>query len=335
MRFFAAAGLVMVLTGLAAFYAIGELSVFSIANLVAGPLLVLGAAIVEARRFRGFTGSRSRRAVLRWVGISTLVLLAVIGLNVLAASWTTAIDLTVHRQYTLSDQTRALCSELEAEVADAAPELLLFEDALLADDVRLLISAYDAGCPIVARELKTADAPPQAALILESFDTTVVACQSDRCEYVGYPSEENITNAILRLVRQEPPVVYFSVGHGEADLASERDHGFTALTEALRNEGIELRAFVSVAHPEVPEDAAVVIAAAPARNFLQSELDALDRYLARGGRLLVLQEPGAQTNLTDLLGRWGFELPDVIAVDRQSSPLLEDPQPISMVDNSF
>jgi hypothetical protein len=256
-------------------------------------------------------------------------------MNVLAAGWTAALDLTVERQYTLSDQTRTLCSELEAEVAGAAPELLLFEDALLADDVRLLISAYDAGCPIITRELKTADAPPEAALILESFDTTVVACQSDRCEYVGYPSEENITNAILRLVRQEPPVVYFSVGHGEADLASERDHGFTGLTEALRNEGIELRAFVGVAHPEVPEDAAVVIAAAPARNFVQTELDALDRYLTRGGRLLVLQEPGAQTNLTDLLGRWGFELPDAIAVDRQSSPLLEDPQPISLVVNSF
>lgn len=335
MRFFAAAGLVMILTGLAAYYAIGELSVFSIANLVAGPLLLVAAAFVEGRRFRGFSGSRSRRVVLRWSGICALAVVIVIGVNALATGWTAALDLTVRRQYTLSDQTLTLCAELSKETGASQPELLLFEDALLADDVRLLISAYDAECPVATRELLVADAPPQAALILETYDTTVVACRADRCEYVGYPSEENITNSILRLIRTTPPVVYFTVGHGEADLASERDHGFTALTTALRDQGIDLRAFVSVAQEEVPEDAAVVIAAAPARNFVQSELDALDRYLARGGRLLVLQEPGAVTNLTELLSRWGFELPDAVAVDRQSSPLLEEPAPVSLVVNSF
>ena len=72
------------------------------------------AAAVEARRFRGFSGSRSRRMVLRWAGICAVVLVAVIGANVLGAGWQARLDLTAGRQYTLSEQTLALCAELEA-----------------------------------------------------------------------------------------------------------------------------------------------------------------------------------------------------------------------------
>ncbi len=186
-----------------------------------------------------------------------------------------------------------------------------------------------------SRELRSEDAPPEAAYLLQNYDTTVVVCLAGTCEYVGHPSEQNITNALLRLVRGTGPRVYFSVGHGESDLASERDHGFTALTTALRNEGIELQAFIGPAHHDVPEDARVLVIAAPNRNLLAEELEALERYLGRGGRLLVLLEPGARTNLADLLERWGFGLPDAVVADAQSSPLLEGPQALALVVNRF
>ncbi len=335
MRFFAAAGLVMILAGVSAYYTIGELSLFSIANLLIGPAVLLVAVALEARRFRGFSGSRSRRMVLRWTGVCAAVLVAIIAANVLGASWRARLDLTESRQYTLSEQTLSLCAELEASPGSEPLELLLLKDALRADDVRLLIAAYEAGCPMRMRELDSADAPPGAKAIVEAYDTTVVACLGARCDYVGYPSEENITNALLRLLRQTAPKVYFTIGHGEADLASERDHGFSALTTALRNEGMELSAFVGVAHSEVPDDASLLVIARPERNLLEAEIEALDRYLARGGRLLVLIEPAAETNLIGLLERWGFGLPPAIVADRQSSPLLEEPQPVSLVVNAF
>ena len=74
MRFLAAAGLVTILSGLGAYYATDELSLFSIANLVVGPLLLLIAGVIEARRFQGFTGALSRRVALRWGLISAAVL---------------------------------------------------------------------------------------------------------------------------------------------------------------------------------------------------------------------------------------------------------------------
>ena len=75
--------------------------------------------------------------------------------------------------------------------------------------------------------------------------------------------------------------------------------------------------------------------AAPARNLLQAELDALDRFLSAGGRMLVLLEPDEESNLTGLLERWGFGLPPEIVVDRQSSPLLDEARPVSLLVNQF
>ena len=335
MRFFSAAGLVMILAGMTAYYTLGKLSLFSTSNLLLGPAVLLLAAAIEARRFRGFSGSHSRRMVLRWVSICAVVIVAVVAANVFGTSWRARLDLTANRQYTLSEQTLSLCEALGASPAEERPELLLFEDALRADDVRLLVAAYEADCAVRARELDSADAPPAAQAIVESYDTTVVACLGARCDYVGYPSEENITNALLRMARRSSPKVYFTIGHGEADPASERDHGFSALMSALRNEGMELSAFVGATHAEVPGDASLLLVAAPDRNLLEAEIEALDRYLTGGGRLLVLIEPGVETNLIGLLERWGFDLPPAIVADRQSSPLLEEPQPVSLVVNAF
>jgi hypothetical protein len=336
MRFLAAAGMVMLLSGIGAYYAVGQAALFSTANLMLGAGLLVAAGVIEARRFRGFSGSLARNVALRWGAVLGATFGLVVLANVLAFRSSLTLDLTVARQYTLSEQSLSLCAELAEAGPAGTVELLLFEDALLADDVRLLVAAYRAACPIEARELNSADAPPPAAALLQTYDTTLVVCRAQRCEHVGYPSEQNITSAMLRLVGgSEGPVIYFDVGHGEADLASERDHGFSALTSALRNEGMRLRAFVGAASLDVPDDAAVLVLASPERGLLLAELDALERYLQRGGRLLVLLEPRARTNLGELLERWGFSLPDAVLVDRQSSPLLEEAQPLALVVNRF
>ncbi len=336
MRFLAAGGMVMLLSGIGAYYAVGQVSLFSTANLLLGAALLLAAGVLEARRFRGFSGRLARSLALRWGAVLAATFGLVVLANLLAFRSGLTLDLTVARQYTLSEQSLTLCAELADAERPERVELLLFDDALLADDVRLLVAAYRAACPIETRELSSADAPPAAAALLQTYDTALVVCRAQRCEHVGYPSEQNITSALLRVVGEElGPLVYFDVGHGEADLASERDHGFSALTSALRNEGMRPRAFVGAASQDVPDDAAVLVLGSPERNLLPAELDALDRYLQRGGRLLVMLEPRARTNLVELLERWGFSLPDAVLADRQSSPLLEEPQPLALVVNRF
>ncbi len=262
--------------------------------------------------------------------------LAVVGLGIAARSWTARIDLTVDRLYTLSDQTRELCLELDSR-ADSPIELVFFEDSLLAKDVRLLIAAYAASCPLVTvRDASRKEPPAGARELYMTTATTVIACRGEVCDPVGYPSERNITGALLRLSSERAPRVFFLVGHGEVDLASQSDGGYAGLAALLRDQGFDVRALVGPAMAELPGEADVLIAAAPERDLLPREIALLDEYLEGGGRLLALGEPGLRSNLySDLLRRWGFDLEDGVILDAASSPLLEDPSPLNLLVHLF
>ena len=184
------------------------------------------------------------------------------------------------------------------------------------------------------RQLRLDDAPPEAEAHA-AFEPALVACREGRCEGVGYPSEGSITTALLRLLTARTIRAYFLLGHGEIDLADESDDGYGLVRDVLRDEGIEPRGWIGPSRRAVPEDADLVVVAAPERNLLPPEIEALQRYLEAGGRLLALVEPGIETNLHALLERWGFGLPEGIVADRATSPLLESPRPVTLVVQSF
>ena len=339
MTFLPAAGLVMILVGVASYYATRSLhgmSAFSGGNVAIGLVLLVIGAAAQARRFRGFSGTESRRVVLRWVALLVGALACVVGLDVWAHAVTARIDLTVDRQYSLSDESVMLCRELEKKGGPPV-ELVFFEDALLAKDVRLLVDAYGDACPGVQVRDASRREPPQAARdIYTTTATTVIACRADVCDAVGYPSERNITNAIARFTRARAIRVYFTVGHGEIDLASESDTGYSGVAAMLRDQGFDPQAFVSPAASEVPADADLVVVAAPERDLMPQELAVLDRYLERGGRMLVLTEAGLRSNFySEFLPRWGFALEDAVVLDRASSPLLQDPKPVNLLVHQF
>jgi hypothetical protein len=335
-RFLAAAGLVMVLAGLGAYYATEQrLSAFSVVNLIVGPLLLALAAIGQARSVRGFSGRRSRAEALRWSAILLGALVVVILANWLAVGWRATLDWTVARSYTLAEQTRAICASM-AGADGAAPTLLFFEDSRLWKETAPLEGAYREACPALPiRRLDSADAPPEAQPLLARYEATVLACAAGRCELVGFPSEQNITSALVRMSRARTRLAYFLLGHGEVDVGSEGDDGYAGLVGLMQSEGIDLRGWIGPARESVPDDAELVVVAAPERDLLAPELEALDRWLAAGGRMLVLLEPGDATNLDPLLARWGFELPPGVVVDAASSPLLEEPRPVSLLVNAF
>ena len=339
MAFLPAAGVVMILVGVASYYAtrsLHGLSAFSGANVVLGVALLLIGAIAQARRFRGFSGAESRRVVLRWAALMLGALVLVIGVDVWARGVTARIDLTVDRMYTLSDQSRALCRELAEKKGDPV-ELVFFEDALLAKDVKLLVGAYTDACPSVkVRDAKRSEPPEAARDLYTTTATTVIACRGNVCDPVGYPSERNITNALARFARERAIRVYFTVGHGEIDLASESDSGFAGVAAMLRDQGFDPQAFVGPAATEVPADADLVVVAAPERDLMPEELAVLDRYLERGGRMLVLADAGQRSNFySEFLPRWGFVLDDAVVLDRASSPLLQDPTPLNLLVHLF
>lgn len=332
MAMLAPAGGIMLVTGLAAYYITDRFTWFSGGNMAVGVALIALAAVLASRRVQGFAGTHSRRVLVRWLVAGAALLALVFGVNALARDWNRWIDLTSDGMYTLSDATTSLCAELAARPSPPEMRFYFFEDSLLARDTRLLVRAYDAHCePVRMEEVSQTEAPAQARAIVANYETTVVACVDDRCDAVGYPSEDNLTDALLRMTRDDPVRVYFLQGHGGADLRSDADSGFQFLASTLVNQGIDVRAYVGPGVEAVPADADIVIVPAPERDLLDLEIRALQDFLARGGRLLAMLEPGADSNLNGLLENWGFGLPDGILADRRGSPLLRESRPISLL----
>src|SRR5207253_4520272 len=103
---------------------------------------------------------------------------------------------------------------------------------------------------------------------------------------VTNPTEETMTNGIIRVAGATRRVVYFTDGHGEADIQNQQDaKGYASAKLALEQENYEVKLLVLL--EQIPDDASAVVMAGPERPLSPQELQTLDGYLKRGGRLFV------------------------------------------------
>jgi ABC-type uncharacterized transport system involved in gliding motility auxiliary subunit len=136
-----------------------------------------------------------------------------------------------------------------------------------------------------------------------------------RRQMASSPTEENIVEAIRKLLNPKAKIVYFLTGHGERG-AKETDQGsFSQARQALVNEGYEVQDLNLLTQPQVPGEAVVVILAGPEKPLFPNEIKALQDYLNRGGRVLVLLEPHKDAGLKDFLGGFGIVLDDRLILD--------------------
>jgi hypothetical protein len=87
---------------------------------------------------------------------------------------------------------------------------------------------------------------------------------------------------------------------------------------ALGTEGYRLRSIVSAAISEIPEGTDAVLLISPQRRLRDTAIGALRRYLANGGRLVALLEPGAETGVEPLLTEYGLEPVPAVLIDPAS-----------------
>jgi ABC-type uncharacterized transport system involved in gliding motility auxiliary subunit len=164
--------------------------------------------------------------------------------------------------------------------------------------------------PALARQLQ-----------IQSYGTVAIQHQG-RIERVTGTSEQDITNGIIKAVQGQQRKVYFVQGHGEHDPASADERaGYSAVSEALKRDNFLVEPLPLLQKLEVPADAAVLVIAGPTSDLPPPELDVLRKYLAGGGKLLVLVDPviGAEsaplTNLVAFAAEWGIEIADNVVVD--------------------
>jgi ABC-type uncharacterized transport system involved in gliding motility auxiliary subunit len=133
---------------------------------------------------------------------------------------------------------------------------------------------------------------------------------------VSEVSESELTKAIRSAISTRHKL-YALAGHGEAGLADEKATGFSLAKSALENENYEVTELVLANQPDVPEDAEAVLVVGPDRSLFDTELDALDRFLKKGGGVAILSDPLLVSNLESRVRSWGIELGSDVVVEEQ------------------
>jgi ABC-2 type transport system permease protein len=125
-----------------------------------------------------------------------------------------------------------------------------------------------------------------------------------------YPSEAEISAAFKRLV-MELPLVGFVKGHGERDCIRSGDRDYNRFAQdkpfrySLINQGFD---FTEVTlDKEIPEKVKILVIADVRQPFSEEHLANLDKFIERGGNLLIAGEPGRQQNMNALASRFGVE----------------------------
>ena len=301
-----------------AYYATDTFAAFSVVNLIVAAV-VLGVSAVRALgRARGAGAPAFRGVILRGLAGIAVVLAVGVGLERLAAASRVQWDWSFERRFELSEGTagrlRELCNQANAT---------LFADEFdpRARSTRLLLRTMAASGCFSFRERRLDDAPEAIDRFGIGSSNTVVIEVDDRFETVSRPTEGTLYEALSRLARPDAGVLYVARGAGEGNLMRSDGAGFSGLREALLAEGFRLRDLVTAAAREIPDDADAVLLIAPHRPERPTAVAALDRYLARGGRLVVFLEPGVQSGLEELLADWGIASPDRLVIDPASGPV--------------
>ena len=265
---------------------------------------------------RSFGRRQTRYGALAGTSI-LLVVAIVVALNYVLARQNQRWDLTAGGQYSLSDQTRQVLDTLAAPVRILVfarePDFPRFQDRL---------EGYAYRSSRVTIDYIDADRQPMLA---RQYDVqtygTIVFEYEDRVERVDSDAEQDLTNALIKVVEGAQQTVYFLEGHGEKTHADSNRDGYSTVSAALELDNFEVDSLVLAQQGAIPDDATVVVAAGPQTDLLPGEIDALGAYLDRGGKLLLLLDPPvtgdepAPEGLLGLVRAWGIEVGTDVVVD--------------------
>jgi ABC-type uncharacterized transport system involved in gliding motility auxiliary subunit len=143
---------------------------------------------------------------------------------------------------------------------------------------------------------------------------------------VAFPSEQEITSALVRLANPEDRKVYFLIGHGERDIEETGDSGFSEVRSALEAKNYEVATLNLLVDPQIPDDALAVVVAGPTLPLTAEEGQLLSTYLDGGGALILLQQPRVETRFGDtsdpleayLSQSWGITPADDLVIEPRS-----------------
>lgn len=213
-----------------------------------------------------------------------IVIAVLVVVNLVVSRRDHSWDLTKNHVHSLSPESVKIVKELRAPL-----QLTYFDRAANFEHAREFFGRYQRESNEVKVNLVDPDRHPELARLdkIESYGTTLVA-YGGRTQLVNNLDEQDVTNAMVRVLKGGPKIVYFTAGEGERDPDDTGRGGYSEFKAELTKENFTVKTLVLAQTPAVPADCSILVVAGPTRGFVQPEVNAIADYLQRGGRAMFL-----------------------------------------------
>lgn len=255
----------------------------------------------------------------RWQVRLQNVLFVLLFLGVLAAiawlstRWSYEADWTAGQRNTLTEASRELVERIDGPVEVTA---FVREGELGKRRFEEVIARYQRFKPDITLEFVNPDADPER--VRRAGITTegeVIVDYEGRSERLSVLSEQNLTNALQRLAREEERWIAFVEGHGERDPQGEANHDYGMFGAELERKGFRVQTVNPAAQGGIPDNTSLVVVTTPQAELVPAAAGILAGWVADGGNLLWLADPGPLQGLEPLAERLGIEFPHGAVVD--------------------
>ncbi|HEC18647.1 MAG TPA: ABC transporter [Gammaproteobacteria bacterium] len=243
--------------------------------------------------------TKTRRHVRLQNMLFSLLFLAVMGvLAYLGTRYSFTADWTANGRNTLSSASSALLEQMPGPITITS---YATEDQGVRQAVRELVDRYRRHKADLTLRFVNPDLEPETvrALGIRVNGELRVEYQG-RGENLQNLSEQGLTNLLQRLARSGERWLVFVEGHGERKPLGKANFDLGQWGQQLTTKGFKVQTHNLVQNPQLPQNTRVLVIAGPQVNMLPGEVAMINQYVAAGGNLLWLTDPGGDDKLHGL-----------------------------------
>jgi gliding motility-associatede transport system auxiliary component len=274
-----------------------------------------------------------------WLYALLCVVIAVC-LAALSARFGFTADWSAGARASITPQSRSLLHQLKGPLTVTS----YARPGDLRAKTRLLVERYQRFKPDLSLRFVDPDLDPVAAQDANiTTDGELILTWHGRSQHVTQLDELDFSDALVRLARGGHELVAFITGNGERDATGGDAADFGDFVKQLSARGVHALPLNLADAAEVPRNAKLVVLASPQAALLPTSVQKLENYVANGGNLLWLTEPGSDgLGLTPLAQTLGIKRLPGMLYDTGSATGSGDPRllvatryPASTINDGF
>lgn len=253
---------------------------------------------------------------------SNLFLIIVLALGILVlvnyifSKYHYRFDFTEAKLHSLSDQTVTVLKNLDKDVNIKS---FFLEGNYNQARMENLMKIYSYHTSKIKHEFIDPDKNPGLVKRYEvTQDGTSILESGSKESRITSVSEEDITNAIIKITREGKKVIYWLEGHGESSVEDSEEGGYSLAKSELEKLAYEVKKLDLALPDAFPDDVDLLIIPGPVKDLFPDELETIKKFLYTGGKVFLMTDPEAAPGLKDFLAEFGVKLENDLIVDTVS-----------------